>query len=149
MQHLPGPEVPVQIAELLSCGREETTHADLTIEGMTHVLICGIFYFSNLCCVLLWWVPWVTVCVGRNTLHIASEGQRPSEEGFVVCHLQGRADPGGPSLAEHPLQETVGGPETLGRKTTEAQLWTASQQGRGARRILTLLTACILVVAYP
>ncbi|KAJ1127201.1 hypothetical protein NDU88_005604 [Pleurodeles waltl] len=34
-------------------------------------------------------------------------------------------------------------------KTAEAQLGMASQQGRGARRTLTPLMACILAVAYP
>ncbi|KAJ1137676.1 hypothetical protein NDU88_004074 [Pleurodeles waltl] len=41
-------------------------------------------------------------------------GQLPSEKGNMACHRQGRADPGGLRQAEHPLLETVGGPETLG-----------------------------------
>ncbi|KAJ1163826.1 hypothetical protein NDU88_004278 [Pleurodeles waltl] len=35
------------------------------------------------------------------------------------------------------------------QKTAEGQLGMASQQGRGARRSLTPLIACILAVAYP
>ncbi|KAJ1200205.1 hypothetical protein NDU88_004031 [Pleurodeles waltl] len=43
-----------------------------------------------------------------------SAGQRPSEKGYMACHRQGRADLGGLRQAEHPLLQTVGGPETLG-----------------------------------
>ncbi|KAJ1099263.1 hypothetical protein NDU88_004366 [Pleurodeles waltl] len=32
----------------------------------------------------------------------------------MACHRQGRVDPGGLRQAEHPLLETVGGPEQLG-----------------------------------
>ncbi|KAJ1123749.1 hypothetical protein NDU88_002216 [Pleurodeles waltl] len=40
--------------------------------------------------------------------------QRPSKEGYLACHRQGGADPGGLWQAEHPLSQTVGGPDTLG-----------------------------------
>ncbi|KAJ1178283.1 hypothetical protein NDU88_003530 [Pleurodeles waltl] len=40
--------------------------------------------------------------------------QHLSKEGYMACHRKGRADPGGLRQAEHPLSETVGGPETLG-----------------------------------
>ncbi|KAJ1199309.1 hypothetical protein NDU88_003146 [Pleurodeles waltl] len=42
--------------------------------------------------------------------------QRPSEKGCMVRHRQGRVDPGGLWQAEHPLSQTVGGPETLGKE---------------------------------
>ncbi|KAJ1157592.1 hypothetical protein NDU88_010297 [Pleurodeles waltl] len=44
------------------------------------------------------------------------EGQCPLKEGNMACHRQERADPWGLWQAEHPLSETVGGPETLGTK---------------------------------
>ncbi|KAJ1150668.1 hypothetical protein NDU88_003458 [Pleurodeles waltl] len=40
----------------------------------------------------------------------------PLEKGYVACHRQGRADPGCLRQAEHPLSETVGGPEILGKE---------------------------------
>ncbi|KAJ1211148.1 hypothetical protein NDU88_006509 [Pleurodeles waltl] len=40
-------------------------------------------------------------------------GQHLSEKGYMACHRQGRADPGGLRQAEHPLSETVGVPEML------------------------------------
>ncbi|KAJ1154876.1 hypothetical protein NDU88_007619 [Pleurodeles waltl] len=70
-------------------------------------------------------------------MYTSSDGQRPSEKGYMACHHQGRADPGGLRQAEHPLSQTVGGPETLGKKMAEAQLGTASQRERGACRTLT------------
>ncbi|KAJ1108188.1 hypothetical protein NDU88_005570 [Pleurodeles waltl] len=42
--------------------------------------------------------------------------QHPSEKGYMACHRQGCADPGGLRQAEHPLSQTVGGPETLGKE---------------------------------
>ncbi|KAJ1208966.1 hypothetical protein NDU88_004345 [Pleurodeles waltl] len=34
--------------------------------------------------------------------------QRPPEEGYLVCHRQGRPDPGGLPQTEHPLPEKMG-----------------------------------------
>ncbi|KAJ1125536.1 hypothetical protein NDU88_003964 [Pleurodeles waltl] len=39
--------------------------------------------------------------------------QRPPEEGYLVCHRQGRLDPGGPPQTEHPLLEKMGGHSPL------------------------------------
>ncbi|KAJ1170099.1 hypothetical protein NDU88_001980 [Pleurodeles waltl] len=50
---------------------------------------------------------------GEQLRRSCNAGQRPSKEGSVVCHRQGGADPGGLRQAEHPLSETVGGPEPL------------------------------------
>ncbi|KAJ1131261.1 hypothetical protein NDU88_009600 [Pleurodeles waltl] len=67
-------------------------------------------------------------------------GKRPPEEGTLICHCQGRADPGSLQAGEHPLQEEVGGPAVLGK---------TSQQGRGAHQALIPLMLRILAVAYP
>ncbi|KAJ1127648.1 hypothetical protein NDU88_006044 [Pleurodeles waltl] len=40
-------------------------------------------------------------------------GQRPPEEGYLACHRQGSADPGGLSKMEHPLLQEMGGPAPL------------------------------------
>ncbi|KAJ1211087.1 hypothetical protein NDU88_006449 [Pleurodeles waltl] len=70
-------------------------------------------------------------------------GQHPPEDGHLVCHRQGRRDPGGPPETGHPL------PEKMGGHSPEAQLGMASQRGRGARRTMTPLMFRILAVAYP
>ncbi|KAJ1201358.1 hypothetical protein NDU88_005170 [Pleurodeles waltl] len=49
-------------------------------------------------------------------LCVSHTGHCPSEERTVASHRQGGADPGGLQLAEHPLQEAVGGPEALGQE---------------------------------
>ncbi|KAJ1175491.1 hypothetical protein NDU88_000779 [Pleurodeles waltl] len=90
--------------------------------------------------------PATRVTPGRG---LCTQCQRPSKEGYMACHRQGCADPGGLWQAERPLSETVGGPEMLGTEMAEAQLGMASQRGRGDRRTLTPLMARRLAVAYP
>ncbi|KAJ1162115.1 hypothetical protein NDU88_002593, partial [Pleurodeles waltl] len=51
--------------------------------------------------------------------------------------------------AEHPLQETVGGPETLGTEDCRGPTGDGLPTRKGARRNLTPLMACILASQQP
>ncbi|KAJ1141744.1 hypothetical protein NDU88_008072 [Pleurodeles waltl] len=76
-------------------------------------------------------------------------GQRSSEKGYMACHRQGHADPGGLLQAEHPLSETVGGPETLGTEDSGSPAGDGLPMRKGCLSNPDPLMACMLAVAYP
>ncbi|KAJ1093748.1 hypothetical protein NDU88_006840 [Pleurodeles waltl] len=56
-----------------------------------------------------------TVPMKDNSEHRVKQlrGQRPPEKRYLVCHRQGRPDPGGLPQTEHPLPEKMGGHSPL------------------------------------
>ncbi|KAJ1143499.1 hypothetical protein NDU88_009807 [Pleurodeles waltl] len=77
------------------------------------------------------------------------DSQWPSKEGYVACYRQGRADPEGLPEAEHPLSETVGGPEMLGMEDGGGPVGDGLPTRKGCPSNPDPQMACILVVAYP
>ncbi|KAJ1201217.1 hypothetical protein NDU88_005031 [Pleurodeles waltl] len=75
-----------------------------------------------------------TVPMKDNSKHRVKQlrGQRPPEKKYLVCHRQGRPDPGGTHCRKR--WEDI---RRWRKKTAEAQLGMASQRGRGARRTMT------------
>ncbi|KAJ1116234.1 hypothetical protein NDU88_004452 [Pleurodeles waltl] len=67
----------------------------------------------------------------------------------MVCHRQGGEDPGVLWQAEHPLSETVGGPETLGTEDHGVPAGDGLPTRKGCPSDLTPLMARIMAVAYP
>ncbi|KAJ1099413.1 hypothetical protein NDU88_004514 [Pleurodeles waltl] len=67
----------------------------------------------------------------------------------MAYHRQGRADPGGLRQAEHPLSETVGGPETLGTEDGRGAAGDGLPMRKGCPSNPDPLMGCILAVAYP
>ncbi|KAJ1110270.1 hypothetical protein NDU88_007625 [Pleurodeles waltl] len=82
-------------------------------------------------------------------IYASGDGQHPSKEGYMACHHQGGADPGGLRQVEHPLSETMGGPETLGTEDGEGPAGDGLPTRNGCPSNPTPLMVCILAVAYP
>ncbi|KAJ1082758.1 hypothetical protein NDU88_002923 [Pleurodeles waltl] len=83
-------------------------------------------------------------------VYISPAGQQPSKEGYMSCHRKGGAEPGGVRQAEHPLSETVGGPETLGTEDGGGPAGYGLPTRKGCPSYPNPSPmARILVVAYP
>ncbi|KAJ1117868.1 hypothetical protein NDU88_006064 [Pleurodeles waltl] len=82
-------------------------------------------------------------------IYVDGDGQRPSKEGYMACHRHGRADPGGLWQAEHPLLETVGGPEMLGTEDGRGPAGDGFPMRNGCPSNPDPLMTRILAVAYP